>query len=230
MNGLFLTGTNTGVGKTHVGVMIVRTLVATGKKVGVYKPVESGCRRDGDSLLAADAEQLWHAAGQPSDLARVCPQRFEAALAPPQAAALESQTVDCQLLRSGLDYWQERSDFVLVEGAGGLMSPLSAEDYNINLADDLGLPLVIVAANELGVINATLQTIITARAIAPKLPIAGIVLNQTAEHADDASVLRNAAAIREHCDVPLLGTVGLGEREFKGEVDWLALAKVQASS
>lgn len=228
MNGLFLTGTNTGVGKTHVGVMIVQALLAASVRIGVYKPVESGCRRDGDSLLAADAEQLWNAAGQPGDLSHVCPQRFEAALAPPQAAALEGQAVDCQLLRSGLDYWQARSDFVLVEGAGGLMSPLSAEDYNVNLATDLGLPLVIVAANELGVINATLQTIITARALSPKLPIAGVILNQTAEHADDASVLRNAAAIREHCDVPLLGTVGFGEREFTGEIDWLALAKRQA--
>ncbi len=221
MEGIFLTGTSTGVGKTHVGAMIARALVASDHRVGVYKPVESGCRREGNSLVAADAKQLWVAARRPGELSRVCPQRFEAPLAPPEAAALQGETVDRQLLRSGFKYWQQQSVFVLVEGAGGLMSPLSAEDYNADLAADLGLPLVIVAANELGVINATLQTIITARTIAPKLPIAGIILNQTAEHTDDASVMRNAAAIRKHCDVPLLATVGFGEREIHGGVDWL---------
>ena len=220
MNGLFLTGTNTDVGKTHVGAMIARALVAAGHRVGVYKPVESGCRREGDSLIAADARQLWEAAGMPGDLSKVCPQRFEAALSPPQAAALEDLLVDCGLLRSGLDYWRDRSDIVLVEGAGGLMSPLSAEDYNADLAADLGLPLVIVAANELGVINATLQTIITARAVAPQLPIAGVILNQTALRGEDASVGRNVEELRARCDVPVLASVDFGQQELH-DVDWL---------
>jgi len=223
--GLFLTGTNTGVGKTHVGAMIARALVAAGHRVGVYKPVESGCRRESESLIAADARQLWDAAGQPGDLADVCPQRFEAPLAPPQAARLENSQVDHELLRSGLVYWRERSDFVLVEGAGGLMSPLSDEDYNADLAADLGLPLVIVAGNELGVINATLQTIITARSVAPQLPIAGVILNQTAMHGKDVSVVRNAEELRARCDVPLLATVGFGQSEWNDAVDWIALGQ-----
>jgi len=223
--GLFLTGTNTGVGKTHVGAMIARALVAAGHRVGVYKPVESGCRREGQELIAADARQLWEAAGKLGDLSKVCPQRFEAALAPPQAAALEGSSVDRELLRSGLNYWQEHSDFVLVEGAGGLMSPLSDEDYNADLAADLGLPLVIVAANELGVINATLQTIITARNVAPQLPIAGVILNQTALRCEDASVGRNADELRARCDVPLLATVGFGQQQLSGGVNWYALGQ-----
>jgi len=225
MGGLFLTGTNTGVGKTYVGAMIARALVNAGQCVGVYKPVESGCQREGAALIAADAQELWDAAGRPGELSCVCPQRFEAALAPPQAAALESKTVDRDLLRSGLGYWQLRSDFVLVEGAGGLMSPLSDKDYNANLAADLDLPLLIVAANELGVINATLQTIITARAVASDLPIAGVILNQTAEHADDISVSRNAAELRDRCDVPVLATVEFGQQQLSDEVDWFAVGE-----
>ena len=225
MNGLFLTGTNTGVGKTHVGAMIARALVAAGHRIGVYKPVESGCRREGEALIAADARQLWEAAGKPGDLSKVCPQRFEAALAPPQAAALKGSTVDRELLRSGLSYWQERSDFVLVEGAGGLMSPLSDGDYNADLAVDLGLPLVIVAANELGVINATLQTIITARSVAPTLPIVGVILNQSTLRGEDASVGRNAEELRVRCDVPLLATVDFGQQHMNDEVDWLVAGK-----
>jgi len=225
MGGLFLTGTSTGVGKTHVGAMIARSLVGAGQRVGVYKPVESGCQRAGADLVAADAQQLWEAAGCPGALSSVCPQRFEAALAPPQAAALEGKTVDRELLRSGLSYWRDRSDFVLVEGAGGLMSPLSDKDYNANLAVDLDLPLLIVAANELGVINATLQTIITARAIAPGLPIAGVILCQSSRLADDQSVSRNAQELRNRCDVPLLETITYGQRQLSDGVDWLAIGK-----
>jgi len=219
MRGLFITGTNTEVGKSHIGAMIARALVADGHRVGVYKPVESGCRREGDALVAADAQQLWDAAGRPGELARVCPQRFEAALSPPQAAALEGKTVDRDLLRSGLEYWREHCDMVLVEGAGGLMSPLAEADYNADLARDLGFPLVVVAANELGVINATLQTLITAESVAPKLTVAGVVLNQTSAR-EDASTGRNAAELRGRCDAPLLATVRFGNRDFSDDVDW----------
>ncbi len=223
MVGLFITGTSTDVGKTYVAALIARTLVDSGKRVGVYKPVESGCRREGDSLVAADARRLWEAAEMPGDLSKVCPQCFEAALSPPQAAALENKNVDPLLLRNGIGYWRDRSDFVLVEGAGGWMSPLSAEDYNADLAVDLGLPLVIVVDNRLGAINATLQTILTAQAVAPQLPIAGVILNQTELHRGDASVGRNAEELRARCEVPLLAEVGYDGRKFLADVDWFAL-------
>jgi dethiobiotin synthetase len=221
--GLFITGTSTEVGKTHVAAMIARALVAEGRRVGVYKPVASGCRVEGDESIADDAIALWEAAGRPGELNRVCPQRFKAPLAPSRAAKMEGKLVDGPLLRSGLNYWRERSDIVLVEGAGGLMSPLSDEDYNIDLARDLGLPLVIVAANELGVINATLQTVITARAKAPGLPIAGVVLNQTQQRTGDESLSSNAEELAARCGVPLSATVDCGQREFANHIDWFSL-------
>jgi dethiobiotin synthetase len=190
----------------------------------VYKPAASGCRQDGDGLVADDAVALWEAAGRPGTLQRVCPQRFLAPLAPPRAAAAEGRRVNEDLLRSGLDYWRESSEIVLVEGAGGLMSPLSDEVYNIDLAAEFGFPLVIVAANELGVINATLQTVITAQARAPRLQIAGIVLNQTASREADASLTTNAEEINARCAAPLLACIGFGESEFANNVDWFALA------
>ncbi|MCH2594233.1 MAG: dethiobiotin synthase [Pirellulales bacterium] len=224
MGGLFITGTNTGVGKTYVGAMIAQALLKSGQRVGVYKPVESGCRREEDSLFAADANLLWHAAGQPGTLQNVCPQCFEAALAPPLAAAQEGKTVDHHLLRSGFEYWRERSEIVLVEGAGGLMSPLSDSDYNIGIAKDLGLPLVVVAANELGTINATLQTLITARSLAPELSIAGVVLNQTQVLSEDQSTTSNAKELRSHLEVPLLATVEHQQQTLVSGIDWLAIA------
>jgi dethiobiotin synthetase len=220
--GLFIIGTSTEVGKTHVAAMIARALAAEGRRVGVYKPVASGCREADGELVSDDAVALWEAAGQPGELQRVCPQRFRAPLAPPRAAAAAGLRVDAALLRSGLDYWRSTSDVVLVEGAGGLMSPLSDEDYNIDLAIDFGFPLVIVAANELGVINATLQTLITARAKAPNLAIAGIVLNQAAPRVDDASLASNAEELVARCEAPLLATLAYGQADFGAKLDWLA--------
>jgi dethiobiotin synthetase len=178
-SGIFIAGTGTEVGKTHVGAMIAGAIFRAGYRVGVYKPVASGCRKEVDGLFCEDASELWREAGRPGEFAKVCPQLFRAALSPPVAARKEGKQVDPALLRSGLEYWLLRSDVVVVEGAGGLMSPLSEHDYNIDLAAEFGFPLVIVAANRLGVVNDVLQTVTTARTRAPKLPIAGIILNQT---------------------------------------------------
>src|SRR5687767_5738803 len=114
MRGLFITGTDTGVGKTYVAAIVARELAAAGKRVGVYKPVASGCRRENGGLISDDAVTLWEAAGRPGELDAVCPQRFEAPLAPHLAARAEGRTVDPQLLRSGLEYWRQTSEIVIV--------------------------------------------------------------------------------------------------------------------
>ncbi len=136
-----------------------------------------GVNRHGGELVSPDAVALWEAAGRPGTLEHVCPQLFAAPLAPHLAARAEGRRVDAKLLREGIEYWRETSDVVLVEGAGGLMSPISDDDYNADLAAEFGFPLVVVAANELGTINATLQTLITAATYCDGLDVAGIVLN-----------------------------------------------------
>jgi len=160
--GLFLTGTDTGVGKTYVGALVARALRAAGRHVGVYKPAASACRRHGDDLVSLDARLLWEAAGRPGTLDRVCPQRFAAPLAPHLAARAEGRRLDPELLRRGLEFWQTASDVILVEGAGGLMSPLGDRECVADLACDFGFPLVIVSRNVLGTINHTLLTLIAA--------------------------------------------------------------------
>ena len=228
--GLFITGTDTGVGKTHVAAMIARALVRQGRRVGVYKPVASGCLPGEDAsvgqLAAEDALLLWEAAGRPGELSLVCPQRFRAPLAPHRAAAAEGRRVDAQLLRDGFDYWRQNYDVVLVEGAGGLLSPISDEDDNARLAADLRLPLLIVAANRLGTINATRQTELAACSLAPELPVAGIVLNQTEPAGEDTSIATNPAEIAHWCTAPLLATVPFGQTELPESTNpekWLGL-------
>jgi dethiobiotin synthetase len=234
--GLFITGTGTGVGKTYVAALIARELVKSEKRVGVYKPVASGCEtRDGE-LVSSDAITLWTAAGKPGTLDAVCLQRFAAPLAPHLAARAERRRVDAALLRSGLEFWRARSDVVLIEGAGGLMSPISDDDYNADIAAEFGFPLVIVASNELGTINATLQTLITASTYCGAcdnegdtsglssngLRIAGIVLNSPRKLPDDASRDSNADELERRCVPPLLAIVDHNSG-FDRTVDWAAL-------
>jgi dethiobiotin synthetase len=223
--GLFITGTDTGVGKTYVGCLIARSLRARGVRVGVYKPVASGCQREGDTLVSGDALALWRAAGEPGDLEHVCPQRFAAPLAPHLAARAEGREVEESLLRSGLDYWRDRSDIVLVEGAGGLMSPLTEEDYVADLAADFGFPLVVVTRNALGTIHQTLATLIAAAAFENGLPIAGIVLNWPSQAEDDPSTAHNRRELVARCVPPLLAELGHGAEAFSEDVEWLALAR-----
>jgi dethiobiotin synthetase len=219
--GLFITGTDTGVGKTYVAALIARALVAAGRNVGVYKPAASGCRREGEMLVSDDAVALWHAAGKPGRLADVCPQRFAAPLAPHLAARAEGRELDEAQLRTGLEAWSEY-DFVIVEGAGGLMSPLGDEDYVADLASEFAYPLVVVAPNRLGVVNQTLQTLITAATFRDGLPVAGIILNEIfpAEH-HDPSRATNGAELAARSIPPLLAHVPWLASELPGPLDWL---------
>lgn len=221
--GLFITGTGTGVGKTYVAALIARSLIAAGKRVGVYKPVASGCELHAGELISPDAVTLWEAAGKPGTLEQVCPQRFTAPLAPHLAARAEGARVDAKLLRSGLKFWRESSDIVLVEGAGGLMSPISDDDYNADLAEEFGYPLIIVAENVLGTINATLQTLVVADTFREGLSIAGVVLNSVRQITDDPSTHSNPDELARRCVPPLLANVAHNGK-LESTVDWWSLA------
>ncbi len=227
--GLFITGTDTGIGKTYVAALIAAALRKQGHVVGVYKPVASGCQVRRGRLVSDDATALWKAAGRSGELSKVCPQMFRAPLAPHLAASEEGARVDRRLLRSGIRYWQDRSDIVLVEGAGGLMSPLTDDEYNADLAYDLGYPLVVVVPNRLGAINQALQTLITAATFRGGLPIAGLVLNQpTADAHGDSSMASNGRELAERSVVPLLAEVGYRATSI-GRVDWFEVSEVKAS-
>lgn len=205
ISGLFITGTDTGVGKTYVAALIVRTLAAEGRTVGVYKPVASGCRRQDGALVSDDAVALWEGADRPGDLEHVCPQRFEAPLAPPMAARAEGREVDIDLLHRGLEFWREQSEIILVEGVGGLMSPIAEKTYVADLAAAFGFPLVVVSRNVLGTINHTLQTLITASAYGRLEKGTGTVCVQHPSGKRSQSPFPAAAAY--HKGLPVAGVV-----------------------
>jgi dethiobiotin synthetase len=224
--GLFITGTDTDVGKTAVAVVIARSLVAAGLRVGVYKPVASGVGADG-----GDPHRLWEAAGRPRSVAEVCPQAFPLPVAPAWAARAAGTRVNEGGLRSGFDVWREGSDVVIVEGAGGLFSPLADATLNVDLARDLQLPLVIVDEARLGTIGRTLATVRAARA--EGMAVAAVVLSHVQpprpngpEHDLDASIPRES--LRElalRLPGVALTSLGHGAGEVVPPLDWLALAR-----
>jgi dethiobiotin synthetase len=209
---IFIAGSDTDVGKTYIASLLARQLRHSGKRVGVYKPVASGCALENGVLVSQDALQLWSAAGYPLDLDAVCPQRFVAPFAPNLAAKLEGREVDRDLLISGASRWHGHCDVLIAEGAGGLMSPIADAFLNIDLAIALApVRLVIVVANRLGAIHQSLATCAAAehRGLKPS----GIVLSEVTrrESTSGGCLLdQNAAEIARYTDVPVLAQIAYG--------------------
>ena len=179
LRGLFVTGTDTGVGKTRVAAEIARSLARSGHRVGVLKPLATGLTRAGETLQCGDAEALIAAIGGGVPWERVTPLAFEAPLAPPVAARAEGRTLDHPTVldrtSDALAWWRERADVIVAEGVGGLLCPLAEGTTVADLAVELDFPLVIVARRGLGTLNHTLLTVEAARRRG--LRLAGIVLN-----------------------------------------------------
>ena len=201
---VFVTGTGTDVGKTYCAAKMAEIYRQEGRRVGVYKPVASGCVRDqSNELVAEDASSLWQAAGQPLTLRSVCPQRFEAPLAPPEAAEAMGQRVDERVLIEGMAVWNDdRFDVVLIEGAGGLFSPISENmlniDFGLKLQTRRDLDVVLIAANRLGVQHDVIAAV--RAAVASGFTIDRVILNTIAE---DASSSTNAENLRRWIEIPV---------------------------
>ena len=223
--GLFVTGTDTEIGKTYVSTIIVRDLVKAGHRVGVYKPLASDCVSGGRDVVSEDAILLWEAAGSPLTLEKVCPQRFHAPLSPHLAARAEGREVDAELVRSGLNEWTDHCDIVVVEGCGGLMSPVDDETYFADVAYEFGYPVVVVVDNRIGAINQALQATITASCFRDGLDVAGIVLNDAQAFAGDSSRNSNYEQIANRSMFPMLTRVRHDADSCDNEIDWMAIAK-----
>jgi len=228
--GLFVVGTDTDVGKTRVATALVRHLVAAGLRVGVYKPVASGCPRP-DSP-GGDPWHLWDAAGRPLTPEHVCPQAFAAPIAPHRSGRAAGRCVDEDLLRRGLAAWEATSDVIVVEGAGGLFSPVGDTTLVADLAREFGLPLVVVDAARLGAVGRTLATVRAARA--EGLAVAAVVLSHTTpvggapdDPAGPLTIALDAVAdlSARLAPVPVV-ILDHGATSLPPGVDWRALAAV----
>jgi dethiobiotin synthetase len=169
--GIFVTGTDTGVGKTVVSATIAWTLQQSGKRVAAMKPIQTGAGEDG--LL--DIEFIQKVMGTDYSLEVVCPYRFPMPLAPLAASNLAGERMDIDRIKSAYFDLSSRHEIVIVEGAGGLLVPITETYFMSDLAYDLELGLIIVIRPGLGTLNHTLLTLEYARSHG--LNILGFVIN-----------------------------------------------------
>ncbi|MCK5171886.1 MAG: dethiobiotin synthase, partial [Planctomycetes bacterium] len=234
--GLFITGTDTGVGKTLVAGGIARVLSEAGHRVGVFKPVASGCRKEREGLVSDDAEFLAHCSNCDLPLSVINPVTFITPAAPVLCEGVERCAVDFEQIAVSYRCICKESDFVIVEGIGGMRVPISRGVDVGAMAAEFGLPVVLVSRPGLGTINHTLLSIDSIRAAG--LRVAGVVISgydlATAGLAEETApgiiaewgqvdVLTILSFDEESCVER--GQLGEMTAEALGECDWVGLCQ-----
>lgn len=200
---LFLTGTDTGVGKTYVSALLVRALRRAGLDTAPMKPFCCGDREDALALHAACGGAV------PLDV--INPIWYATPASPYTAAKVENRPADLALVRLNFQQLRARHRSLIVEGVGGWMVPIAKDYYVADLAAEFGLPVAIVVLNRLGALN---HALLTVRDIQRRgLPFAGIIFNR-AEAENDIAAATNRALLEELAGQPILFEIGPGQTEF----------------
>jgi dethiobiotin synthetase len=203
--GIFVTGTDTDVGKTVIAAGLTAALRALQVKAGYFKPIQSGAQEEGGQLIPTDARYVKEVAGLTEPLAQLTPVVLRLPLAPALAAAHAGVQIDLAIIARAYQELAARYDYLVVEGAGGLYVPLIDTAFLVlDLIRWFGLPLVVVARPGLGTINHTALTVKAARAAG--LPVAGIIINQYPEQPNLAAQT-NPEIIAALTGCPILGKV-----------------------
>jgi dethiobiotin synthetase len=204
---LFITGTDTGVGKTHTAVQLLRLLRVGRTSCAGMKPICCGDRRDAELLLAAGSDGL--------TIDDVNPVWLKTPAAPIVGSLVEEMNIDIERILAAFRALQARVEHVVVEGIGGWLVPIRSDYFVSDLAVKMWLPVLIVAQNRLGCLN---HTALTVRSVAQhKLRCVGVALNGVPA-ADDIAALTNADVLRKILTVPLLD--GLGKTLMQLPADW----------
>lgn len=197
MRGIFVTGTGTLVGKTVVAAGLAMMLKASGKDVGVMKPIATG----GD--VSDDAKFLAKAAGVTDDLSLINPICLEPPLAPWVASEITKIPIDLNKVWRAYRTLSGKHSLMIVEGIGGLMVPICKDFFVADMIKKLNLPIVIVSKQELGIINHTLLTVMVAKYY--KIKILGIVMNNPLGLKDSILKETNPRAIEKLCQIKVIG-------------------------
>lgn len=223
--GLFVTGTDTGVGKTFVTACLAAVLRGKGIHVGVMKPVETGCGLSRGRRIPRDGLLLKRMAAVPDPIEQIVPYRLKAPLAPLAAARMEGIRIRPDRIEKAYERIRSRCSFLLVEGAGGVLVPVTDRLFMADLIERFALPALVVARAGLGTLNHTLLTVsfLQGRGI----PVAGVALNDMDGKKDPAKKT-NAALLRRLLPVPVLGRLpfrkGLSLRGSIRTGPWARLA------
>ncbi len=201
---VFIAGTDTGVGKTLVGAIMAMFFRERGVDVGVMKPFETGAKKYGGQLLPEDASTLKEAAGVEDPLELICPYCFETPAAPAEAARIEGKKVDLGKVKEALEELSRRHELLIIEGAGGLLVPITEKTTYSDLIRDLDLDVILVSRNCLGTVNHTLLSLYYCKR--EGIRVLGYVLNKTNPKGDGTEDT-NHMWIGAFTDVPFLGKV-----------------------
>jgi dethiobiotin synthetase len=214
---LFVTGTDTGIGKTHTVVQLLRLLRASGRSCAGFKPVCCGDRQDAELLLAAGSRGL--------TIDQINPLWLKTPAAPITASIVEGTEIDVERLVSAFSAVQRNVEHVLVEGVGGWLVPIRADYFVSDLAARMKLPVLVVAQNRLGCLN---HTALTVRSVeAHGLKCVGVVLNSL-PGPDDVAVATNAEILQKILSPPLLSGLTENMREFPSE--WRELLRLDEAA
>ena len=232
--GIFITGTDTEIGKTVIAGGLAAALKAAGVNVGVMKPIASGGVEHKGQIVSEDAIFLKYAAQVDDALDLINPICLRHPLAPSVAAEIEGMSIDLQQIDDAFAELCQRHEFIVVEGVGGIAVPICEEMLVANLAQRFQLPLLIVARPNLGTINHTVLTVEFAKSY--DLEVCGIVLNASQEGFKGLAEETNPKELERLTHLPILGTVPFNERlqgnipdlEFLsqfigGHIDWKGL-------
>ncbi|MBI5195999.1 MAG: dethiobiotin synthase [Nitrospirae bacterium] len=203
--GIFITGTDTGVGKTYAASGLLNALKKMGINACPMKPVETGCDIQKGKLIPQDAITLINASGASEPLDVINPYRFRHPIAPSVAAEMENIRIKKQEISSAYNYLLNKYDITVVEGAGGIMTPVYKKYLFLDLIKDLRLPVVIVSRPALGTINHTLLTIEAAKSRG--INIHGIIINHAGRIKKGTAERTNPEIIEYLGRVPILGVV-----------------------
>lgn len=217
--GVFVTGTDTGVGKTQVGLAVIRELKARGLRVAAMKPIETGVPESGPE----DALALWNATDRSAPLEDLCPLQYKLPAAPNIAAQAEGREVDLHRVYDAFPRICEGQDFVWVEGAGGLLVPIRPNLCMADLAQTLKLPIILVARASLGTINHTLLSLSEIKH--RRLPLLGVIISHAIGPLTDADH-QNLSALKDRLGAELLGELLPLEKGAHPEEGWLDVERV----
>ncbi|MFA6187080.1 MAG: dethiobiotin synthase [Phycisphaerae bacterium] len=208
--GLFITATDTGVGKTVISGAIAKILRQAGKNVGVFKPIATGCRDTIDGLVSEDTEFLSYCADNKFTLNDITPITYSTPAAPLACEIAEHRKVDIEKIVTAYNYICSKTDCVIVEGIGGIRVPITDGLDVLGMAKAFGLPVVIVARPNLGTINHTLLTIDAVRSA--NLPLAGVIINGYDESRADFAWQSAPAIIADIGKTQILAVVPFDDR------------------
>ncbi len=219
--GFFVTGTDTGVGKTVIAAAIIKVIRALGMSVCGMKPVETGCTRIGNTLYPSDGMFLKKAAAMEETINHITPYCFETPVAPSLASEIEGNPVNVDSIVEEFQSLQERHDVVVVEGVGGILVPIKRDYFVLDLIRDLKLPLIIVSRPFLGTLNHTLLTV--NYALKEGIKVSGIVINFTRPPDVTVAENTNPMMLQQLSQVPVMGTFPHLENLEDGTIEKAAL-------